>query len=210
MRSEDVPLRMSFPDWGLVRQHPSWNRDYKPYAWPVWPYKGLHKSIETHYLYRQAFDIGKGNYANLGVYHGHSTNALAHGAAIHGGHVFGVDIFKPTLSTKIVVGKKKLDEEFIKNGLGNFVTLLEGSTHDCARRLSDHRFKFIFIDADHKYEAVLDDIQQWKPLLEPDGILSFHDTFMKSVIAAIDEELDDSWELIDHVYTIKSYRKKGT
>lgn len=208
MRSEDASLSPDLTHWGKVSQHPIWKSDYKPYAWPNWSYKGLHTSMEIHYLYRQAFDLGKGNFANLGVYHGKSTHAMAHGAAVHGGHVFGIDIFKRTLSTPMVIGKEKIDAEFLERGLDRFVTLLEGTTHDCAIRMKDHRFKLIFIDADHSYESVLDDIRQWKPLLEPDGILSFHDTFMESVTAAINEELDDSWELIDHVYTIKSYRRK--
>ena len=192
-----------------VKNHPEWCTEYKPYAFAKpWPYKGLHSSMETHYLYRTALRLGSGNYANLGVYHGASTHAMACGAAIHGGHVFGIDIFEPTQSTPIVVGKEALDNEFGNRGLQDFVSLFQGTTHDCAVRLKDYRFKFIFIDADHSYNAVKDDIQSWKPLLEPDGLLSFHDVFMKDVDRAITEELGDDWEMIDHIYTIKTFRRR--
>lgn len=205
MAQEDTPkLWMG----GSVRYHPVWRNEYKPYAWANWPYKALHSSGELHYLYRTPLCLGKGNYANLGVYHGASTHALAHGAAVHGGHVFGVDIFERTKSTPRVVRKEALDAEFQKRGLERFVTLHEGSTNECADRLSDYRFKFIFIDADHSYEAVLEDIQRWCPLLEPDGLLSLHDTFKVDIDRAITEELG-GWELVDHVYTIKTFRRKN-
>ncbi|MBW2647919.1 MAG: class I SAM-dependent methyltransferase, partial [Deltaproteobacteria bacterium] len=141
---------------GRVSHHPVWRTEYKPYCFgDKWPYPALHASIELHYMYRTALRLGKGNYANLGVYHGASTHALAHGAAPSGGHVYGVDIFKRTLSTPKVVGKEALDAAFAERGFERFVTLHEGTTNECSERLKDTKFKFIFIDADHSYKAVL-------------------------------------------------------
>lgn len=36
-------------------------------------------------------------------------------------------------------------------------------------------FQFIFIDADHQYTALRDDIQRWWPKLKPGGTMAFHD-----------------------------------
>lgn len=36
-------------------------------------------------------------------------------------------------------------------------------------------FDFIFIDADHSYEGVRDDIQRWWPKLKPGGVMAWHD-----------------------------------
>lgn len=189
-----------------VRDHPVWRKEAKP--WGDWPFKALHKSIETHYLYRTPLHMGPGNYANLGVYHGASTYAMARGVESHGGHVHGVDIFKRTISTPIVMGKEALDAEFKERGLDRFVTLHHASTQEAAKKLRDMRFKLIFIDADHAYKSVCEDIRDWSPLLEEGGLLSFHDTFMDRVQRAIADELGDDWEMVDHVYTIKTYRRK--
>ena len=37
------------------------------------------------------------------------------------------------------------------------------------------RFGMVFIDADHRYEAVRDDIEAWLPLVRPGGIIAGHD-----------------------------------
>lgn len=40
----------------------------------------------------------------------------------------------------------------------------------------DKDFDFIFIDGDHRYEAVKRDFEDWFPLLAEDGYLAFHDS----------------------------------
>jgi predicted O-methyltransferase YrrM len=47
----------------------------------------------------------------------------------------------------------------------------------------------VFIDADHRYEAVRDDIQAWLPCIRPGGILCGHDYHWPGVKRAVEELL---------------------
>lgn len=46
---------------------------------------------------------------------------------------------------------------------------------DAATRFSDQSLDFVFIDADHGFEAVSADIRAWLPKVKPGGILAGHD-----------------------------------
>jgi predicted O-methyltransferase YrrM len=49
------------------------------------------------------------------------------------------------------------------------------ASRDAARVFSDTACDLVFIDADHSYEAVLEDIALWRPKVRPGGILCGHD-----------------------------------
>ena len=63
-------------------------------------------------------------------------------------------------------------------------------------------FDFIFIDADHRTEAVLSDIAAFRPLLAPGGLLAGHDIDWPRVRAAVDQALPEAqygariWSLV--------------
>lgn len=48
-------------------------------------------------------------------------------------------------------------------------------------------FDAVFIDADHRYEAVKDDIEAWRQLVRPGGVLAGHDYDSEGVRFAVDE-----------------------
>jgi hypothetical protein len=50
----------------------------------------------------------------------------------------------------------------------------EGSP-EASARFADGQLDFVFIDAQHQYEAVLADLRAWFPKVRPGGILSGHD-----------------------------------
>ena len=65
------------------------------------------------------------------------------------------------------------------------------------------RFDLIFLDADHEYESVRDDINAWMPLLSPGGILCGHDYTAPphpGVKQAVDE-LVGAVNIIDTIWT---------
>lgn len=49
------------------------------------------------------------------------------------------------------------------------------TSEQAAETLSDRRFDFVFIDADHSYEGVTRDLRAWWPLVKPGGFISGHD-----------------------------------
>ena len=52
---------------------------------------------------------------------------------------------------------------------------LHGTTADMASQVPDNSLDLLFIDAQHTYENVSEDIRNWTPKLKDTGILSGHD-----------------------------------
>jgi hypothetical protein len=62
-----------------------------------------------------------------------------------------------------------------------------------SRLFCPHFFDFVYLDADHRYAGVKQDIALWWPLVKQGGILAGHDYKVKrncGVITAVDELLD--------------------
>jgi hypothetical protein len=53
--------------------------------------------------------------------------------------------------------------------------LLRGPSVTAAKAIADSSLDFVFIDADHTYDAVTADLAAWWPKVRPGGILSGHD-----------------------------------
>jgi hypothetical protein len=64
-------------------------------------------------------------------------------------------------------------------------------SHKAAVTIPDGSLDFVFLDADHSYEAVKRDIEVWKPKVMPGGFLMGHDTHMDGVRRAVMECLTD-------------------
>lgn len=54
-------------------------------------------------------------------------------------------------------------------------TILRSSSVDAAQLVSDNSLDFVYIDADHRYEQVYQDISQWFHKVRFGGILAGHD-----------------------------------
>lgn len=52
---------------------------------------------------------------------------------------------------------------------------LRGESVDIAKMLMPEFLDFVFIDADHTYEGVREDIAAWRPLVRPGGYIGGHD-----------------------------------
>jgi cephalosporin hydroxylase len=55
------------------------------------------------------------------------------------------------------------------------VNIVKSKSIDAANRYEDNFFDLVYIDADHSYEAVLQDITYWFPKVKKGGIISGHD-----------------------------------
>ncbi|NBT49495.1 MAG: class I SAM-dependent methyltransferase [Actinobacteria bacterium] len=75
-------------------------------------------------------------------------------------------------------------------GLGN-VSFRRGKSLDALPDIGDESLDLIYVDGDHRYEAVVADIQGWKPKLRNGGILAGHDWSFPAVQKALSETLAD-------------------
>ncbi len=72
-------------------------------------------------------------------------------------------------------------------------TIVKGDSVEVAKTIPDGSLDFVFIDADHSYEAVKADIAAWAPKVRHMGIVAGHDYYVfessgkDDVIRAVDE-----------------------
>jgi len=200
-----VPKYISYPT--KVKEHPTWRGEPKP--WAVYPHPSpkMHSSIECHYLYKLALELGPGDYANLGAFKGLSTACLAFGLKEggHQGKIYSVDLFNHWKPQEPGFQLSEFNRGIQEVGLSDYVVACEGYTHECAHKLRNHRFKFILIDADHHDETCKQDFTLWSPLLAPGGLLAFHDCDMATVNLVI-EEMSSQWTLVAHHHRLKVFR----
>lgn len=105
----------------------------------------------------------------IGCFEGSTTLALAENTAAR---VYSID---PFLSGRLGVCYGELIAKYMrwKRRVRN-VQFLKGLSHDVAPTVKD-RIDFIFIDADHNYEAIKRDWDDWFPKLRPGGFIALHD-----------------------------------
>ncbi len=189
--------------WQQRKKDSSWRNEKSPWGDPPYPGRASsHPSMEIHYLYRTALRLG-GNIANLGVFRGVSTNAIASALKERGeGRVYAIDYFDRNTCFTV----EHITEVFEERGTLPFTEFCTGHTQDWAKKLSHLKFNFIFVDADHQYESTLGDFKTWEPLLAPGGEIAFHDIGLNTVNRVLEEELSD-WVMVDFVHNIKSFRR---
>lgn len=78
-------------------------------------------------------------------------------------------------------------EKLIKNCKDWNITFINKSSYEASKLFDDKYFDLIFIDANHNYEYVKEDILSWLPKLKNNGIISGHDYDWVGVRKAVDE-----------------------
>ena len=79
-------------------------------------------------------------------------------------------------------------DNITKFGIDKYVTPYQMSSVKGSKQFEDNYFDFIFIDADHKYKFVIEDMIHWYPKLKIGGIFSGHDWRVPNgVVRAVDE-----------------------
>jgi hypothetical protein len=110
--------------------------------------------------------------------------------------LYGVDNFKPHYdiwNSRDVTGIE-LDmiraETLAKHKYSEYknkIAFIEKNSLDAAEEIPDNSLDFIFIDADHAYDAVLADLCTWYPKIKPGGLISGHDIYYGPVAKAVYE-----------------------
>lgn len=150
--------------------------------------------IDAYRKLYEAVPLG-GTTAELGCWLGRSICAVADIILARRIKVYVVDTFagNPGFEKDFDIGGRDAHEEFLGNiarfGLTRENCIpLKMTTHE-ARDIAPINLDLIFIDADHTYEHVKQDIEDWKPKLSPGGILAGDDYGHPGVRKAVDELL---------------------
>lgn len=209
--STGIPRDLSRIDFKSekVRDIPEWADQPKP--WRQFKERKLMKSGELHLMYHYGRTLGPGNYADVGVYRGASTAAIAHGIKDSGypSVVYAVDLFAgvsdsandcPNQDTPEI-----LRDYFTSKLLDVGLILCKGDSVEWGTHMTQP-FRFVFIDADHSYEGCKADYEVWSRWVQPGGVLAFHDTDLDTVDQVV-RELPSCWKLDRHVFTTKAFRR---
>lgn len=132
----------------------------------------------------------------IGTYLGRSARAIAENMVFEGAYLLCVDSFSGGEGTEHEAEKwKNIRSECWKN-LSDLpatrVTILNRTSLEASENWDEFvnigDLDFVFIDGDHSYKAVRQDIEQWFPKLCDGGILSGHDyDVWPGVNQAVDE-----------------------
>jgi len=85
------------------------------------------------------------------------------------------------------------------------VSHIELPSLEASKQFSDGELDFVYLDGDHKTDAVIADIDAWKPKVRKGGILAGHDINIEKVHNALKQRLvganakvftDSSWGII--------------
>lgn len=80
--------------------------------------------------------------------------------------------------------------------------ILRMTTTEAASHVEDESLDFVFIDADHSYEGVVNDIRHWAPKVKKGGAVMGHDIDWKGVVKAVEENFDEYEILQDNVWMV--------
>lgn len=78
-----------------------------------------------------------------------------------------------------------------KCGVLKYIHPIKLSSRVAYKLFDDESIDFIFIDADHSYEGVKEDIQLWTPKVKTGSIIAGHDYDWSGVRKAVDETFSD-------------------
>ncbi len=165
---------------------------------PAEQIEGWTNRSELNWLWQQA--KRRHVIVEIGSWKGRSTHAIASATP---GILFFVEHFRGSQEddhqyypeTESADGVESVRQVLLEN-VGPYVKagraiLLDMKSAAAAKTLAPilmhRRADMIFIDADHSYESVADDIRNWRPLLHSGGLLCGHDSDWPGVRKALDE-----------------------
>lgn len=151
----------------------------------------------AEYFARLGFKTG----AEIGVCKGHYSKTLCEN--IPGLKLTAIDAWKNISHTRRErIHRNSTRRQAFMNLTPFGATILKKTSMEAVKNVPDEALDFVFIDADHRYEFVRDDIREWTKKVKPGGIVSGHDYFEGSsedggVIQAVDEYVKE------HNYELK-------
>lgn len=134
--------------------------------------------------------------AELGCWKGKSLCSIADIIIKKNLKVLAVDTWQGTdnvLETLLAEEAKinNIKEVFKDNikrfGISNNVKMMQMTTTEASKLIEKNTLDFVFVDADHRYECVKDDVYNWMPLLKTGKTIAGHDASWHTVATAVSE-----------------------
>lgn len=118
---------------------------------------------------------------------------------IPGLELIAIDSWNNKQNAKRESDLKISGEERTKSLLAPYhATVIKKKSMDAVKDVPDQSLDFVFIDADHSYGAVRNDVREWTKKVREGGIVSGHDYYVfpnsgnRGVIDAVDEYVKDN------------------
>lgn len=105
-----------------------------------------------------------------------------------------------------LITTSSLYDEFIRNitPVINVINPIRLTSNQASKLYKNESLDFVFIDAGHDYEDVIDDIKCWLPKVKSGGILAGHDFHHPPIILAVNESLGDgNYEITENCWVFK-------
>jgi predicted O-methyltransferase YrrM len=168
-----------------------------------------YQDIDGWFNHQAAYDFlikqvpEDGSFVELGAWLGKSSAYLCDNA--HGIDITIVDSFKGTAeyidSYYKLAKTKDIYKLFLENMGERNYNVIKATSKTAAKKFADGSLDVVFIDLDHSYQSVKEDIKLWLPKVKKGGYIAgddYHENW-KGVIQAVDELLphatfiDDCW-----------------
>ena len=147
--------------------------------------EGWHTAVQSAYYNELVSSISNGIVVEIGVFGGASLLGMVDSCVKTKSHIYGIDPWEKVENAngaKMTPDKKKIYRERIKNirlnlervineeGYDN-ITLIHDFSVNAVDRFENESIDIIFIDGDHSYDSVLQDISVWLPKVKRGGIM---------------------------------------
>ncbi len=97
-----------------------------------------------------------------------------------------------------------------KFGILKNIKLMQMDTIEASKLVGANSLDFVFIDADHRYECVKNDIHAWMLLLKKDKVIAGHDASWNTVQTAVCEAFDNTGiYMVADLWWAKKLEKQG-
>src|SRR5690349_2930286 len=124
---------------------------------------------EASLLEKLASEVTNGCIVEIGSLRGKSTIRLARGARVSGCEVYAIDPHDPFMDGETLVGipdRAVFLRNLLDTGVADIVKPIYLKSHHVAQGWTEP-IGLLWIDGDHSYEGVKDDIQEWVKFVTP-------------------------------------------
>jgi predicted O-methyltransferase YrrM len=137
-----------------------------------------------HRLYQTIVNNSNNNsiFIEIGTWKGKSTVFMAEKIKESNKQIkfYAIDTFEGTNNEHEnydCIQTKTLYEEYLKNiePVKDYIITIKGNSNKVHEQFENDSIDFIFIDADHSYEAVKTDLKNWYSKIKSSGIIAGHD-----------------------------------